>query len=108
MPCLSRHTSTWQVQAAGVHRRGRAVPRSKQPRRCQAARRRAGRRAGALTRGVFRTPEGECVSRFEFEGFAFTWITHIVDTTFWSLGAPEPPRALVAERPSTTAAGALT
>jgi hypothetical protein len=39
---LSGHTSTWQVQAAGAHRpsdrRGRVVPRSKQPRRCQAAR----------------------------------------------------------------------
>jgi hypothetical protein len=34
-------SSTWQVQAAGAHRpsdrRGRVVPRSKQPRRCQAA-----------------------------------------------------------------------
>jgi hypothetical protein len=34
---LSRHTSTWEVHATGVHRRGRVVPRSKQPRRCQAA-----------------------------------------------------------------------
>jgi hypothetical protein len=34
---LSRHTSTWEVHAAGVHRGGQVVPRSKQPRRCQAA-----------------------------------------------------------------------
>jgi hypothetical protein len=34
---LSRHTSTWEVHATGAHRRGRVVPRSKQPRRCQAA-----------------------------------------------------------------------
>jgi hypothetical protein len=38
----SRHTSTWEVHATGVHRRGRVAPRrkqlSKQLRRCQAGR----------------------------------------------------------------------
>jgi hypothetical protein len=55
---LSGHTSTWQVQAAGVHRpsdrRGRVVPRSKQPRRYQAAE--GSRRSGAHTPGGKNTP----------------------------------------------------
>jgi hypothetical protein len=28
----SKYTSTWEVQADGVHRRGQVVPRSKPPR----------------------------------------------------------------------------
>ena len=50
---LSRHTNTWEVHAAGVHRRGRVPPRSKQPRRCQAAQaaeEMPGRQAGAHRR----------------------------------------------------------
>jgi hypothetical protein len=59
---LSRHTtSTWQVQATGVHRRGRVAPRSKQPRRCQAAE--GSRRPGAPTGGGKNTPFSICVLR---------------------------------------------
>jgi hypothetical protein len=50
---LSRHTSTWEVHAAGVHRRGQVVHRSKQPRRCHTSAERA--RTG---RGYLLQPRG--------------------------------------------------
>jgi hypothetical protein len=70
---LSRHTSTWQVQAAGgtQARQAEWCPEAssrgdaKKPRNAWAAGR------ARLAGGVFLTPEGECASRFEFEGFAF-------------------------------------
>jgi hypothetical protein len=66
---LSRHTSTWEVHATGVHRRGRVVPRSKQPRRCQAAEETRGPPSGrAYRRGVNRTPLGAGVLRWHFGG----------------------------------------
>jgi hypothetical protein len=57
----SRHTSTWEVHATGAHRRGRVVRRSKQPRRCQAAKDTRGPPIGRAPRGgggVLRWPFG--------------------------------------------------
>jgi hypothetical protein len=58
----SRHTSTWEVHATGVHRRGRVVPRreqlGKQLRRCQAGRA-AEEMRGRAQEGGRRHPLGE-------------------------------------------------
>jgi hypothetical protein len=49
---LSRHTSTWEVHATGAHcRRGRVVPRSKQPRRGRAAEEMRGPPSGRAQEG---------------------------------------------------------
>jgi hypothetical protein len=48
---LIRHISTWDVQATGVHRRGRVAALTKQPRRCQKAEETRGPPTGRAYRG---------------------------------------------------------
>jgi hypothetical protein len=104
----SGHTSTWQVQAAGVHRpsdrRGGEAewhPEASSRGDAKQPRRRA-RRAGALTRGGIFVPPGECVSRFEIEGFRSTSTVEIyfLARHSWTLlgGFRAPSRALVTAR----------
>jgi hypothetical protein len=76
------------------------VPRSKQPRRCQAAEETSAPGGRAYRGGgVFSYPQGECVSRFEIEGFAFAVEIYFVLDQILVFATPTP----AARRALTTA-----
>jgi hypothetical protein len=68
---LSRHTSTGEVHATGVHRRGRVVPRSKQPRRYQVAKESRATDRARTQGGGGETPMDVRVLRWQFGDYEF-------------------------------------